>query len=160
MKKPSNIKTVRAKKTGLLLPGFKAITLFGTIYCRRQSDVDSINETENIDSVLKCHETIHVRQACNTNNSWILFYLKYMWQWIKNIPLITVSSHMIYKFIPFEIEAYANERDYKYPTENTQCSQWREYKKKLTLKQKKQYAREYKKSKMTFHDFVKENIVL
>ena len=151
MKKPSKIKVIRAKKAIFLLPSFKAITLFGTIYCKRKKDVEAINESDSIDSVLKCHEMIHVRQAENTGNSWFLFYLNYLWQWVRNLPLIFVSTHMVYKFIPYEIEAYANERNFYYPT-LSECSQWKTFK-KLKMKEKRQYAKEYKKSKMTFWEF-------
>lgn len=143
MKKPSNIKVVKAKKTSLLLPSFRAITLFGTIFCKRQSDVELINKTHFIDSILKCHETIHVRQAENTKNSWLLFYLNYIYQWIKNIPLIFIKPIYAYKFIPYELEAFANETNYPYVNQN--ANQWRMFNEKLNLKNKIKYAKQYKK---------------
>lgn len=157
MKKPCNIKTITAKKAWFLLPSFRAITLFGVIYCKRSNDVNSINKTDYIDSMLKCHETIHVRQAENTKNSWLLFYLNYIWQWLCNLPLIFISLHYAYKFIPYELEAYANEDIFEYPYGIS--NQWRMFKKELTLKDKWKYAKEYKKSKMTFRWFIREHIL-
>ena len=50
---------------------------------------------------------------------------------------------MPYFFIPFELEAYTNEADHKYPT-NGPVYQWKKYK-KLTMSQKFKLAKEYKK---------------
>lgn len=154
MKKPSKIKAVSAKKAWLLAPAFRAITLFGVAYCNRENDVTMINQSgDNIDSVLKCHETIHVRQAESTKNSWLVYYLKYIWQWLCNLPLIFVGWHMAYKFIPFELEAFANEMDYDYAY--GVCDQWRLFK-QLNLKEKKDYAKRYKSSHMIMRNFVNE----
>ena len=157
MKKPSNIKVVKAKKTSLLLPSFRAITLFGTIFCKRQSDVELINKTDFIDSILKCHETIHVRQAENTKNSWLLFYLNYIYQWIKNIPLIFIKPIYAYKFIPYELEAFANETNYNYINQTT--NQWRMFNEKLKLKNKIKYAKQYKKINIIFRDYINKYIL-
>ena len=157
MKKPSKIKVVTAKKAHLLLSNFRSITLFGVVYCNRQSDIELINKNDTIDSTLKCHETIHVRQAENTKNSWFLFYLNYAWHWILNFPLFFIWTHLPYKFIPYEVEAYANENNFKYPYRI--ANQWRMFKKKLTFKKKWKYAKQYKKSSMTFCEFVNEVIL-
>lgn len=153
--KPSKIKVVKAKKTYFLPSVIRAITLFGTVFCAKWKDVESINATDEIDSILKCHETIHVRQAEGTKNSWLLFYLKYIWQWIKNIPLITVNLNAVYKFIPIELEAYRHEDEYDYCTKV--CTDWKKYK-QLTLKQKKAFAKDYYTLKMIFREFIKEKI--
>lgn len=157
MKRPSKIKVVTAKKAWLLFSGFAAITLFGVVYCKSQSRVDEINKTENIDSQLESHETIHVRQAESTHDSWLLYYLKYIWQWIINFPLIFVNTYAPYKFMPFELEAYANQDDWDYCL--GKCENWKVYK-KLTLKQKRQFAKDYYKSpiKPYFTSFIRINI--
>jgi hypothetical protein len=157
MKKPSKIKCVSAKKAWLLFSGFVAITLFGVVYCKSQSRVDEINKSENIDSQLESHETIHVRQAESTKDSWLLYYLKYIWQWIINFPLIFVNTYAPYKFMPFELEAYANQDDWNYCL--GKCENWKVYK-KLTLKQKRQFAKDYYNCPIRpyFTIFIKDNI--
>ena len=142
--KPNKIKIIRAKKAWFLLPGFRAIMLFGTLYCAKKHDVESINEKDIIDSRLKSHETIHVRQAENCNNSWFKYYMKYIWQWICNLPLIFIDSHAPYKFTPFEIEAYTYQDNWDYC--KGRCDAWRTFN-KLSLKQKKAYAKKYYKEK-------------
>ena len=51
--------------------GYTAITLFGRIYTREQVEADKLNSTLG---ALKNHEMIHLRQAQNTCNSWLVFY--------------------------------------------------------------------------------------
>ena len=138
--KPSEIKTVKAKKAHFLLPGFRALMFLGTLYCRKKSDIDMINKSDAIDSQLKCHETIHVRQAENCKDSWVRYYAIYIWQWVCNLPLIFVDSHAPYKFTPFEIEAYTYQDGMTYP--NGECDAWRKFK-KLSMKERKEYAKKY-----------------
>lgn len=156
MKKPSKIIAVTAKKAFLLPSCFRAITLFGVAYCNKESDIALINKTNTVDSVLKCHETIHVRQAESTKNSWFMFYLNYLWQWLCNFPLIFIDAMMPYKFIPYELEAYGNETDFSYAY--SACRQWKEFK-KLSLKEKRKFAKEYKNSLYTFRDFIRNVII-
>ena len=156
MKKPSKIIVVTAKKAFLLAPSFRAITLFGVVYCNKKEDVELINNSTTVDSILKCHETIHVRQAENTKNSWCLYYLNYIWQWICNLPLLFEGAKMPYKFIPYELEAYANETDYSYAY--SACNYWRKFK-KLSLKQKMNFARRHNSSFKRFRDFINETII-
>lgn len=140
--KPNTINIPKAKKTIFLLPKFRAITWKGIIYCKRQYDVEQINKSDTIDSDFLAHETIHIRQAFSMNNSWIRFYLNYVFQYIKNIPLITINIHAPYKLIPTEIEAYLHESNWNYPMDNKPLCQWKMFQ-KLTLKQKKYIARQY-----------------
>ena len=157
MKKPSEIKVVKAKVTKLIPSAFAAITLFGTVYCKTKMYSDLINSSDKIDSTLKCHETIHVKQAESTNNSWVIFYLMYAWQWICNLPTIIYGGLMPYYFIEFE--AQCNEDNFNYPT-NGAVYQWKEFK-KLTLKEKMRLAKEYKKSKpmLAFRRFVQNDVL-
>ena len=157
MKRPSEIKVVKAKNAWMLPSSYRALTAFGTIYCNDFKDVELINKTDKIDSTLKCHETIHVKQAENTKNSWWLFYLVYLWQWIKNLPLIFIKAHYAYYFISYELEAYANEENFEYGYH--EATQWRMFEEKLSLKDKKKFAKEYKQSKMIFRDFVNKIII-
>lgn len=144
--KPSEINHITAKKAHLLPKHFQAITWMGTIYCNRNEDVDSINNSANIDSKLKCHETIHVRQAQAMNDSWLKFYLNYVIQYIKNIPLILIDTYAPYRLIPTEIEAYLNEDNYNYPQPQQPLTAWKTFQ-KLTLKRKREIARLYQQLK-------------
>ena len=157
MKKPSEIKAVKAKKAWFLPSSIVAITLFGTIYCHSKRRVDEINKTDGIDSQLESHETIHVRQAESTSDSWIAFYLKYIWQWIKNLPLLFVNVSAPYKFMPFELEAYRYQDEWDYCL--GKCEKWKEYN-KLTLKQKREFAKEFYGYDIRpyFTKFIKEKI--
>ena len=155
MKKPSNIKCVSAKKAWLLPSNFSAITLFGVVYCASKVRADEINKTENIDSRLESHETIHVRQAESTSDSWLIYYLKYIWYWLLNIPLIFIDLNAPYKFISFELEAYANQDNWYYCM--GKCEKWKKYN-TLTLKQKRSLAKEYYSGKEYFANFINKNI--
>lgn len=151
MKKPSKIKSISGKKAWLLPSNFEAITLFGVAYCHSRERADKINESENIDSLLESHETIHVRQAESTRDSWLVYYLKYIWQWLLNFPLIFINIYAPYKFIAFELEAYRYQNDWNYCL--NKCEKWKEYN-TLSLKQKRLLAKEYYNFKTFFSDFI------
>lgn len=157
--KPSKIKTLRAKKAWLLPSNFTALTWKGIAYCKREKDVKSINETSKINSRLKSHETIHIRQAQSTKDSWLLFYIRYVWEWICNLPLIFIDVYAPYKFMPMEIEAYLNQDNWDYCTYNA-TYQWKEFE-KLTLKKKRELAKEYygSKPKPYFTHFLYEKLM-
>lgn len=144
--KPNQIKTLRAKKTWFLLPSFKGMMWKGIVYCRKREYIDEINKSEEIDSNFKSHEMIHVRQAQSMKNSWFRFYCNYVWNYIKNLPLIFVNRMAPYMLIPTEIEAYVNASNLKYVKENETATQWQTYA-KLTLKEKRTIAKEFFKSK-------------
>ena len=139
--KPSKIKTLKAKKAWFLPSHFQSITWKGIAYCQKQNEVNLINATDEIDSKLKSHETIHIRQAQSTKNSWFLFYIRYAWEWICNFPLIFINIYAPYKFMPIEIEAYLKQDNWDYCTTNP-TYQWKEFE-KLTLKKKRELAKEY-----------------
>ena len=146
--KPSKITAIKAKKNKFLCPiGFTAITLFGTIFTRSESLANNINRTAKIDSILKSHEFIHIKQAENTHDSWILYYIIYIWQWLKNLPLIFIDLKAPYRFIAMELEAYLNQDNLTYATESEGgCSMWRKLD-ELTLKKKWNLAKEFKNMK-------------
>ena len=147
MKKPKNTTKIIAKINKFLCPsGFSAITLFGIIYVRTEAYLEKINKTDGIDSLLENHEMIHVKQAVSTHNSWFLFYLLYIWQWLMNLPMIFIDLHAPYKFIAFELEAYANEANIGYQKEIVDgANLWKEFN-KLTFLEKWKLAKQYYKS--------------
>lgn len=160
MKKPSNTKVIKAKKTWWMriLP-FQAMTVCGTIYVGTDAALGKINKTDGIDSTLENHEMIHVRQAWSTSNCWLLFYLTYLCEWLYNLPLIFVDTYAPYKFMPMELEAYRHEYEMDYNSDEATTG-WKKYK---TLKMstrralaKEWYAGEYRKS--TFADFIKKRL--
>ena len=154
--KPSKIKTIKGKKALFLPSNFKGITLFGTVYCQKKEDADELNKNEFVDSNFKNHELIHVRQAESTNDSWLLYYIRYIWEWICNLSLITISRNMPYKFMPMEMEAYLNQDNWSYSSKS--AIQWKKFE-KIPKKDLKEMAKDYylnhRKNK-TFSTFLKE----
>ena len=142
--KPSKFTTVIGRKAWFLLPNFSALTWKGYAYCKTREMADKINSTDKIDSKLESHETIHIRQASSMNDSWFKFYLRYVWEYICNLPLIFINIYAPYMFMPIEIEAYLNQDDWDYCMQE-ENAQWKEFE-KLTLKEKRELAKEYYKS--------------
>jgi len=69
------------------------------------------------------HEKIHLAQQ---KELWLVpFYVLYVWYWIKG-KIQGMTSHEAYMSIPFEKEAYANEKDFKY-LENRKKLAWKNY---------------------------------
>ena len=66
-----------------LRKGYAALTFFGTVIASTKEDA---KEFENKKSTLRNHEMIHLRQAQSTHDSWLLFYLLYIWYSIKLLP--------------------------------------------------------------------------
>ena len=91
--------------------GFTAMTVFGHIFTSEQSMADSLNGRFNM---LKNHEMIHLRQAQNTRNSWFLFYWLYFWYSFKALRYWRKVKNAAYYLNPFEMEAYAHQRDLDY----------------------------------------------
>lgn len=159
--KPSKITHVVAKTNRFICPpGFIGLTFKGVVYTRKKSSNEKINKTEGIDSAFENHELIHVHQAVSTNDSWLLFYVLYIWQWILNLPLIFINIYAPYKFIAFEMEAYANENYMDYNLSNTDVKQWKDYN-KLSLRKKWRFAKEYYskyRKKMPFGRYVEDYV--
>lgn len=85
--------------------GFKALSWCGKIIHRVG--------TSAVDARTLNHEKIHVMQAMYcTNDSWIRYYLAYLWEWLRRGFLAPMSAN--YYCSKFESEAYANEDNNKY----------------------------------------------
>ena len=143
--KPSKFVTVKRRIAWFLPPNFSCLTWKGYAYCKTREAADRINKTEKIDSQLESHETIHIRQAQSTKDSWFRYYIRYGWEWIKNLPLIFVNIYALYKFMPMEMEAYLNQDDWDYCMHGA-TYQWKEFE-KIPLKTKREWAKEYYGSK-------------
>ena len=83
------------------------------------------NKTEHQIKVLKNHENIHVTQVNDEISKlglilgWLAFYSKYIGYWLKGVlggyfSTKGKSSRQAYMNIPYEKEAYANERKLTY----------------------------------------------
>lgn len=66
-----------------------------------------ITRESEIPYVVKNHELIHLKQA-QAKGSWFKYYLSYIWEYIKHLPFPDIA----YFTNPYEMEAYANERNY------------------------------------------------
>ena len=96
--------------------GYKYMMWCGKMIYRKKNEERILSEI-NTPSFLKnkTHETTHLKQAqVKGRNSWLRYYLIYVWEWIKGNP-ITNPANSAYYTIPFEMEAYANEEDPNYP---------------------------------------------
>ena len=118
---------------------------------------DSITGKEYIN-----HEKIHLKQAVSTNDSWLSYYFKYCIKYIQNLPLI-FGFVFPYKFISFEMEAYANEDNMTYLDGKEKTEGWKYYD-KLTLKEKRKYWKLYKEIRsekiIGFGDFINQFVKL
>lgn len=161
MKRPSKIKVIKAKRVPWLIWGdFAAITLLGVIYTKKQKTSDTVNSTDGFDSVLEVHEMIHVKQAVSLRDSWFLFYLHYICEWLYNLPLLFANFRAPYKFLPLEVEAYANEYSTSYASQE-KCERWRKYRKIGIVKRFRLAKRWYKDKSVygnMFRNFVKSEM--
>ena len=107
----------------LLPDGFEAITLFGHVYDVQNKE--KLREfLENYSGkVMVNHERIHILQAESFKLKYFTFYLIYLFWWIKGLFKYKFVNFDAYKMIPFEREAYSNERDFNYNKVN-----WKKYK--------------------------------
>lgn len=125
-KRPSRIGEMKAVKDSFWLrKNYAALTFFGYIIVRTQDEADHINARNDS---LRRHETIHLRQAQSTHNSWFCFYTLYIWYYVCALPQNRHMRNAAYLLNPFEMEAYEHMYD---PHYLEQCSQgangWRVY---------------------------------
>ena len=90
--------------------GFKAINLFGIVFCRKElTDVD------------KNHEAIHTAQMREL--LYIGFYILYVLEWLQKLVVYDTTSDA-YRNISFEKEAYTHQNDLDYLKNRKHYSQW------------------------------------
>lgn len=68
--------------------------------------------TSEVDDVTMNHERIHLKQAMLCGDSWVRYYLAYLWEWLRRGFLAPMSAN--YYVSRYESEAYANEEDTGY----------------------------------------------
>lgn len=102
----------------LLPKGFEAITLFGHIFDVRgkESLRNYLNTRDG--KVMINHERIHMLQARSFKLRYFTFYLIYLWYWFIGLWKYSFNSDLSYYNIPFEKEAYNNERNFSYSETN------------------------------------------
>ena len=93
--------------------GYLAMTWCGKIITRKP---------EKISAVVKNHERIHLWQALQYK-SWLDYYWQYLKYWVKGGPIMAPASAAYYT-IPFEMEAYGNERNFDY---KVTANSWKKY---------------------------------
>ena len=115
IRRPSKCQHIQIETSRFLPPkGYYAITFFGKILIREHN---AENWKRNFETksgkIMLNHEWIHVRQAVSTHNSWICFYIRYVFYYLKNRPLRN-GQRFAYYTNPFEVEAYSFEADLSY----------------------------------------------
>jgi len=145
--RPSRIVDMPAVvNTFWLRKGYDGLTFFGHILTPTQQEADRFNAGESGDSMsaaMKNHEMIHLRQAQACHDSWVCFYLLYIWYWLKAWCIGRRSirrqlNHASYLLNPFEMEAYGRMYDLSYLKRCEKGAQeWRTYA-KMSMKQRLQ----------------------
>jgi hypothetical protein len=128
--RPSRVVDMPAVVNTFWLPkGYEGLTFFGQILAPTQAEADRFNSGY---TSLKNHEMIHLRQAQACGDSWLRFYLLYIWYWLKNKIVLLRKRYRpcrlknaAYLLNPFEIEAYGKMHDLGYP--NGPATEWRRY---------------------------------
>ena len=132
--RPSRVDDMPAVvNTFWLRKGYEGLTFFGTILTPTQQDAELFNSGY---SALKNHEMIHLRQAQACGDSWLRFYLLYIWYWLKALPMNRQVKNAAYLLNPFEMEAYREMYDLDYLKRcEGGAQQWRQYA-KMSLKER------------------------
>ena len=136
--RPSKVADMPAVvNTFWLRKGYEGLTFFGQILTPTQELADRFNA--GLDE-MKNHEMIHLRQAQSCGDSWLRFYLLYIWYWIKGLRMNRKMKHAAYLLNPFEMEAYAHMHDLDYL--KGPATEWRRYA-KMKLKDRLKLYQKY-----------------
>lgn len=130
--RPSRIVDMPAVvNTFWLRKGYEGLTFFGHILTPSQQEADRFNASvsgDRMSAAMKNHEMIHLRQAQACHDSWLCFYLLYIWYWLKGLPMKRKMKHAAYLLNPFEMEAYGRMYDLSYLKRCEHGAQeWRTY---------------------------------
>ena len=136
--RPSKVADMPAVvNTFWLRKGYEGLTFFGQILTPTQELADRFNA--GLDE-MKNHEMIHLRQAQSCGDSWLRFYLLYIWYWLKGLRMNRKMKHAAYLLNPFEMEAYARMHDLDYL--KGPATEWRRYA-KMKLKDRLKLYQKY-----------------
>ena len=112
VRRPSRIGTMSVVTDGFWLRrGYQAMTFFGTVVAATEGDARQLRKEGS--SLLR-HEMIHLRQAQSLHDSWLLFYVRYLWYSLLALPQCRRMKGAAYLLNPFEMEAYRHEGDAAY----------------------------------------------
>lgn len=124
-RRPSRINDMPALHDAFWLRrGYEALTFFGTIVTATQEEAQEMNRSCNS---LKTHEMIHLMQARDTRDSWLWFYLLYLWYYVQALPMNCKLRNAAYLLNPFELEAYRHMEDADYLNNPACGTEWRRY---------------------------------
>ncbi len=113
--------------------GYDGLTFFGHIITHSRLEADNFDDPM---STMRNHEMIHLYQARSTHDSWLCFYIRYLYYWLsvgiryrlfcrhegRRIP------HAGYRLNPFEMEAYRYMNDLHYLDDKPQGTDgWQRY---------------------------------
>ena len=102
--------------------GYETITLFGHVFdVRKKEDLREFLNTE-YGRIMVNHERIHMLQAESFKFKYLTFYMLYIFYLIVGLFKHGTEPYMAYYSIPFEKEAYRNERNMSYS-----ASEWEKY---------------------------------
>lgn len=99
---------------------FNAFTLFGLVFVRKELKPEA--NTITFKWTLN-HESIHIHQEREL--LYIFFYLIYGIEYLVNLVKYKGNKSFAYRYISFEREAFAHERDPKYLKHRPPYAQWR-----------------------------------
>lgn len=140
--RPSKVVDMPAVVNSFWLPkGYDGLTFFGKILTPTQEEADRFNAAQQAPAelssvVMKNHEMIHLRQAQSTGDSWVRFYLLYIWYWLKGLRMNRHMKNAAYLLNPFELEAYERMHDLHYLDRcQDGATEWRRYA-KMPLKER------------------------
>ena len=102
--------------------GFEGLTFFGQILTPSEETARLFK----VSPAMKNHEMIHLRQAQSCGDSWLRFYLLYIWYWLRALPANRQMKHGAYLLNPFEMEAYRHMNNLNYLT-NNEANEWRKF---------------------------------
>lgn len=123
MKKYFEVNGIKVHWGFKLLPsGFEAITLFGHVFDVRPREDLELFLYSYQGQVMVNHEFIHMLQAKSFRLKYFSFYIYYLWYWFVGLFKYGAKNNASYYYIPFEREAYANEKDFNYVE-----SHWKDY---------------------------------
>ena len=110
--------------------GFEGLTFFGQILTPSEDTAKLFK----VSPAMKNHEMIHLRQAQSCGDSWLRFYLLYIWYWLRALPANRKMKHGAYLLNPFEMEAYCHMNDLSYLA-NNEATEWRQFA-KMSIKER------------------------
>ncbi len=124
--RPSRQNDMRAvAKPHWIRKGYDGLTFFGHIITHTDEEAEVFNQHFGS---FKNHEMIHLYQARDCHDSWLLFYLRYGWYWLLANRYRHRLKNAGYRLNPFEMEAYANMYDLHYLDDKPHgAAGWRRY---------------------------------